>query len=269
MKSTVAVVSRDGVRSVQRALSLLTLFDEEHPARTARELVGIAELPKTTVLRLIQTLERSGYLYSRPDGRICLGPRLIRLSRAVDLVWRLPVAVDATMEQLCERSRETVNLYVLEGQWRVCAAQKQGPQSIRYVVAVGTRLPLWGGASAKVLLAGAPTELMDLALAHSDKDPNYRAWLMHELQRVRQTGVAISHGERERGSSSVAAPIRAGDRTVAALAISGPTLRFTDVRVHQFAELLKNATRDMERSFTKNMDRDALGTVWVGASEAR
>jgi len=33
--------------------------------------------------------------------------------------------------------------------------------------------------------------------------------------------------------------------------------------------LLKNATRDMERSFTKNMDRDALGTVWVGASEAR
>ncbi|TMC03118.1 MAG: hypothetical protein E6J35_07585 [Chloroflexi bacterium] len=187
----------------------------------------------------------------------------------MDLVWRLPVAVDATMEQLCERSRETVNLYVLEGQWRVCAAQKQGPQSIRYVVAVGTRLPLWGGASAKVLLAGAPTELMDLALAHSDKDPNYRAWLMHELQRVRQTGVAISHGERERGSSSVAAPIRAGDRTVAALAISGPTLRFTDVRVHQFAELLKNATRDMERSFTKNMDRDALGTVWVGASEAR
>jgi len=261
----VANEGRDGVRSVHRALSLLTLFDEEHPARTARELVEKAELPKTTVLRLIQTLERSGYLYSRPDGRICLGPRLIRLSRAVDLVWRLPVAVDATMEQLCERSRETVNLYVLEGQWRVCAAQKQGPQSIRYVVPVGVRLPLWGGASAKVLLADAPTELMDLALTHSGKDPSYRAWLMHELQRV----VAVSHGERERGSSSVAAPISAGDRTVAALAISGPTMRFTDVRVHEFAELLKNATRDMERSFTKDMDHDALGTVWVGASEAR
>jgi len=229
----------------------------------------MAELPKTTVLRLIQTLERSGYLYGRPDGRICLGPRLIRLSRAVDLVWRLPVAVDATMEQLCERSRETVNLYVLEGQWRVCAAQKQGSHSIRYVVPVGVRLPLWGGASAKILLADAPTELMDLALIQGGKEASYRAWLMHELQRVRQAGVAISHGERERGSSSVAAPIRAGDRTMAALAISGPTMRFTDVRVHEFAELLRNATRDMERSFTKDMDQDALGTVWVGASEAR
>lgn len=75
-----------------------------------RELVEMAELPKTTTLRLIQTLERSGYLYSRPDGRVCLGPRLIRLSRAVDLVWRLPAAVDATMELLCGRSRETVKI---------------------------------------------------------------------------------------------------------------------------------------------------------------
>lgn len=265
----VASDNPDGVRSVHRALSLLTLFDEDHPARMVRELVEISDLPKTTVLRLVQTLERSGYLYSRPDGRVSLGPRLIRLSRAVDLVWRLPVAVDAMMEQLCERSRETVNLYVLEGPWRVCAAQKQGQQSIRYVVPVGMRLPLWGGASAKVLLAGAPTELMDQALAQAGKEAGYRAWLMHELQLVRQAGVATSHGERERGSSSVAAPIRAGDRTVAALAISGPTMRFTDVRVHEFAELLKNATRDMERSFTKDMDREALGTVWVGESAAR
>ena len=131
------------------------------------------------------------------------------------------------------------------------------------------QLPLWGGAAAKILLADASTELMDLALAQGGKDASYRARLLHELQRVREAGVATSHGERERGSASVAAPIRAGDRTVAALAISGPTMRFTDTRVHEFAELLKTATHDMERSFTKDMDRDALGTAWVGASAAR
>lgn len=263
------IENRDGVRSVHRALSLLTLFNEEHPARTARELVDLAELPKTTVLRLIQTLERSGYLYSRPDGSICLGPKLIRISRAVDLVWKLPIAVDATMERLCERSRETVNLYVREGRWRVCAAQKQGSQTIRYVVPVGMQLPLWGGASAKVLLADAAMELIDEVLSDSGKEAGYRAWLLHELRRVREAGFATSHGERERGSSSVAAPIRAGGRTVAAIAISGPTMRFTDVRVREFAELLRNATQDMERSFTKDMNEDAVGTAWVGASAAR
>ena len=204
---------------------------------------------------------------SRPGGG---NWKVSRLYRALHCsLARRIVAVDATMEQLCERSRETVNLYVLEGHWRVCAAQKQGPQSIRYVVAIGMQLPLWGGAAAKILLADASTELMDLALAQGGKDASYRARLLHELQRVREAGVATSHGERERGSSSVAAPIRAGDRTVAALAISGPTMRFTDTRVHEFAELLKKATHDMERSFTSDMDRDALGTVWVGASPAR
>jgi DNA-binding IclR family transcriptional regulator len=173
------------------------------------------------------------------------------------------------MERLCERSGETVNLYVLEGHSRVCAAQKQGAHSIRYVVPVGAQLPLWGGASAKILLADAPTDLIDLVLQQRGEDASYRAWLMHELRRVRETGIATSHGERERGSSSVAAPIRAGDRTVAALAISGPTMRFTDLRVHEFAELLKNATREMEQSFTKDMDQDALRTVWVNTGVAR
>jgi len=266
---TSATDNPEALRSVHRALSLLTLFDEEHPARTARELVELAELPKTTVLRLIQTLEQSGYLYGRPDGRICLGPRLIRLSRAVDLVWRLPIAVDATMELLCERSRETVNLYVLEGQTRVCAAQKQGQQTIRYVVPVGMQLPLWAGASAKVLLADAPAEFIDDVLKAGGKDASYREKLLHDLRRVREAGFAASHGERERGSSSVAAPIRVGARTVAALAISGPTMRFTDVRVQEFAELLRNATLDMERSFVKDMGQEAVGTAWVGSSAAR
>ena len=74
------------------------------------------------------------------------------------------------------------------------------------VVAVGMQLPLWGGAASKILLADASTELMDLALAQGGKDASYRARLLHELQRVREAGVATSHGERERGSSSVAAP---------------------------------------------------------------
>ena len=84
----------DSVRSVARAFSLLALFGEEHPTRSLNELVEAAELPKTTVLRLIQTMGQLGFLYTRADGRYCLGPALIRLSRAVDLVWRILQAED-------------------------------------------------------------------------------------------------------------------------------------------------------------------------------
>jgi len=52
--------SADSVRSVSRALGLLTLFDEDHPLHSLRELLERTELPKTTVLRLIQTLGSVG-----------------------------------------------------------------------------------------------------------------------------------------------------------------------------------------------------------------
>ena len=259
----------DSVRSVARALSLLTLFDEEHAIRSLRELVEAAGLPKTTVLRLIQTMEQLGYLYARPDGRYCLGPALIRLSRAVELVWRLPQAADAGMAALREQSQETVNLYVLEGHSRVCVAQKEGPQNIRYVVPVGVPLPLWGGASAKVLLAGGRANLVDGALRAGNKDAAYRARFLEELERVRRDGLAVSHGEREPGASSVASPLRAGGQTIAAVAISGPTSRFTSDRVAELAAQLKEAVGRMEQSFAKDMEGEPPGAAWEARGAAR
>jgi len=259
----------DSVRSVARAFSLLALFGEEHPTRSLNELVEAAELPKTTVLRLIQTMGQLGFLYTRADGRYCLGPALIRLSRAVDLVWRLPQAADAGMATLREQSQETVNLYVLEGQSRVCVAQKEGPQNIRYVVPVGVPLPLWGGASAKVLLADSRPNLVDGALRAGNKDAAYRARFLEELERVRSDGLAVSHGEREPGASSVASPLRAGGHTIAAVAISGPTSRFTSDRVAELAALLKDAVGRMEQSFAKDMKGEPPGVPWEARSAAR
>jgi DNA-binding IclR family transcriptional regulator len=214
-------------------------------------------------------MEQLGYLYTRPDGRYCLGPALIRLSRAVDLVWRLPQAADAGMAVLREQSQETVNLYVLEGQSRVCVAQKEGPQNIRYVVPVGVPLPLWGGASAKVLLAGGRANLIDGVLRAGNKDAAYRTRFLEELERVSRDGLAVSHGEREPGASSVASPLRAGGQTIAAVAISGPTSRFTSDRVAELAALLKEAVARMEQSFAKDMEGEPRGAAWDARSAAR
>jgi DNA-binding IclR family transcriptional regulator len=260
-------VTDSSVRSVSRALGLLALFDEA-PIWTLRELVESTELPKTTVLRLIQTLEQFGYLYARPDHRYCLGPTLIRLSRSVEQVWRLPVAADATMEQLREQTKETINLYVLEGRSRVCVAQKQGSQQIRYVIPIGLPLPLWGGASAKILLADRDQEFVDKVLREGGKDDRYRQWFAGELERVRENGVAVSHGEREPAAASVAAPIRAGDRTIAALAISGPTTRFTEEYVQELSQTLKSAVEQMQESFPLQVDDEGL-SAWHVRSTAR
>lgn len=256
----------DSVRSVTRALQILAAFDDEHAVCTLNEVLDRAGLPKTTALRLIQTLTRNGFLFRRSDGRLCLGPVLIRLSRAVALAWRLPVAADAAMEGVRLQTRETVNLYVLEGMARVCVAQKQGPQHIRFVIPVGVRLPLYAGAAGKLLLAHGSRELLEAVLHAAGREEDFGAGLAVELAQIRAQGFAVSRDEREPGAASVAAPIPDGRGGItAALAVSGPTPRFTDARVAEFADVLRKAVEQMAVALTGSTDGFSPGMAPDGS----
>ncbi|GAB3273884.1 IclR family transcriptional regulator [Kineosporia babensis] len=199
-----------GVRSVSRAVDLLEAFDLGHPARTLRELIEVTGLPKSTVLRLVGTWENRGYLLLLSDGRYALGPGLLRWVRAADALWEVSAAARSAMKALVDRYGETVNIYVRQGEHRVSIAQHEGTATVRSVVVVGSPMPLELGASGRVLRTG-----VDLA---------------------------VSHGEREVGASSVSAAIRAADgRVLAALAMSGPTSRFVEETVTRYTVAVRAA----------------------------
>ncbi|HEY3471013.1 MAG TPA: IclR family transcriptional regulator C-terminal domain-containing protein, partial [Amycolatopsis sp.] len=115
------------------------------------------------------------------------------------------------LRELTRECRETVNLYVRSTSVVVCVAQEEGPLAIRHVGRVGDELPLGFGAAGKVL-DGAE-------------------------------GAAVSHGEPEAGASSVAAPVHDGDgRVLAALAVTGPTSRFSPPEVAAVTEAVVGAS---------------------------
>ena len=134
--------------------------------------------------------------------------------------WELPPETKELMRDLAQRQRETVNLYVARDIYRVCVAQQESPQPLRHVVHVGDELPLWAGASSKMLLRNA-----DDAPARPDRpELSLRAGLRRLAARAdrrgRGTGLRVSHGERETGLSAVAVPVlgrvrRGGRRAVA------------------------------------------------------
>ncbi|WP_433701239.1 IclR family transcriptional regulator [Nocardiopsis sp. CA-288880] len=231
------------VRSVARALDLLDLFDETHQAHTVRELTERTGLAKTTVLRLVGTLEQRGLLWTRPDGRVGVGPGLLRWARLAHAVWRVPEAVRAVMRELVADTAETVNLYVRADAVRVCVAQEEGPQRLRHVVNTGDEMVLWGGSASKVLLIGAPESLLLRVSAASPHGPGHLNRLKEEVERAARLGYAVSHGERETGASGVAAPVYGPDGAVpvAALAVGGPTARFTDAAVESFTSAVVGA----------------------------
>lgn len=245
-----------GVRSIRRALDILSLLTEETPAVSIRDITDATGLPKTTVLRLVHTLEQSGLLWATPAGYMA-GPGLWRWAYLALRSWQLPPETQATMRELGATYLETVNLYVQRDIYRVCVAQQESPRPLRHVVRVGDELPLWGGASAKVLLSDAPEALLARVARHSPYGESHLKTLQEWAADARRDGFAASHGEREEGLSAVAVPVtgRAGT-VVAALALSGPTLRFTPDRVTEFAAALKTAAARMsERGFDHPLTR--------------
>ena len=148
-----------GVRSVQRAFDILSLLGEDRRILTIREVVDETGLAKTTALRLLQTLEHMGLLWAAPKGYTA-GPALWRWAHLARSAWELPPETVKLMRDLAARQRETVNLYVARDVHRICIAQQESPQPLRHVVHIGDELPLWAGASSKVLLRDAPDSLL-------------------------------------------------------------------------------------------------------------
>ena len=239
-----------GVRSVQRALDILSLLTEQRPMVSTRDIVEATGLAKTTVIRLVQTLEQSGLLWATSNGYMA-GPGLWRWAHLARQSWELPPETQRMMRDLAARQRETVNLYVARDIVRVCIAQQESPQPLRHVVHVGDELPLWGGASAKVLLQDAPPNLLLRVARSSPYGEAHTRRLQEWIDEAVRQGYAVSHGEREDGLSAVAVPVigRSGS-VVAALSLSGPTMRFPDERVADYAADLRQVARRMsERGF--------------------
>lgn len=234
-----------GVRSVTRALDLLALFDGPDRTLTVRELTDATGLAKTTVLRLVATLELRGLLWSRPDGHVCAGPGLLRWASLGRTTWAVPEPVREIMRGLVAETAETVNLYVRSATVRLCVAKEEGPQNLRHHVPIGEPIPLWAGAASKVLLQDCDPELLArisaLAPAGTARDT-----LEDQVAAAARDGYSISHGERELGVSGVSAPVRdAEGRVTAAIAIGGPTVRFTAERIPGFVSAVAAAGNRM------------------------
>jgi len=239
-----------GVRSVQRALDILSLLTEDRPTVAIRDIVEATGLAKTTVIRLVSTLEQSGLLWATGNGYMA-GPGLWRWAHLAMASWELPPETRRMMRDLAIRARETVNVYVARDLHRVCIAQQESPQPLRHVVHVGDELPLYSGATAKVLLRDATPALLARIAASSPYGAAHVKRLREWVDEAAVQGFAVSHGEREEGLSAVAVPIlgRSGS-VVAALSLSGPSIRFADDRIPEFvAELKQVAHRMSERGF--------------------
>ena len=143
------------------------------------------------------------------------------------------------LERLARSTGESAQLFVRDGDRRICVDTVESDQELRTIVDVGASLPLTRGSAGKVFLAWGPppdNERIDDRLAQQIATTNRRGW-------------ADSVGEREAGVASVSAPIfgPAGD-LLAAISVSGPASRLGALRAKTYAPAAVEAAREVEAS---------------------
>jgi DNA-binding IclR family transcriptional regulator len=228
--------SLSGVGVIDKSAGILEALAEGGPA-TLAELVDATGLSRATAHRLALALEAHGLVGRDDRGRFRIGVRLAAWGRQADAIPAdLIDEAGSVLATLRDQTGESAQLYVRDGDRRVCVAVAERPSGLRDTVPVGARLPLLAGSGAKVLLAWSDPEDWP---AGADA-PGLRA--------VRQRGFAVSVAEREPGVGSVSAPVRDGEGAViAALSVSGPLDRLGRRPGPRFGPALVAAAATLEQ----------------------
>ncbi len=165
------------------------------------ELVEATGFSRATTHRLAGSLEAHGLLRRETDGRYTLGGRFISLGKTAEDGFPLAEVALPSLQRLVAETGESAQLYVRQGDSRICIASVESPHGLRTIVERGAVLPLTAGSGGKVLLG-------DILSAT-----------------VQKQGWVDSVAEREAGVASVSSPVTVDGSVVAAVSVSGPIER--------------------------------------------
>lgn len=217
--SDISTDTGPGVRSVHRALRLLSYLGPERRHGTLSEFTQFTGLATSTVQRLLQTLESEQFLRRLADGRYTFGTALSRLALWAAKGEELYALIQEYLHDLSQSSQETANLGVWDEPGAVVyVRQSLSPRSIRHVSWLGRPFP--------------PEDTsMGLALYGKCNEWGY---------------VQVATGRWEPDVAGIAAPVY-DDRgkIIAGLNITGPTYRITEQDSRRLAGLVTAAAREV------------------------
>jgi IclR family transcriptional regulator, acetate operon repressor len=229
-----------GTTAVDRGADLLVrVLESEHPVALT-DLASAAGLPKSTASRLVSALERRGLIEQDGErGRLRPGPAILRVAERSMLERNIVEVSRPALDALAEASGETINLAVpgLEGVEHI--AQVDSRHFLGAGQWLGRSVGYEHSANGKVFAAFGRA-----AFGRGPAEAAARA----ELEAVRRDGFATSIDELEIGLSAMAAPVRgARGEVIAALSISGPTLRMNDERIRELQPILISEAGTLSR----------------------
>jgi DNA-binding IclR family transcriptional regulator len=220
-----------GVAAVNRALAILDCFTEEIATMSLAQISQKTGLYKSTILRLVQSLEAFDYVRRLQSGSYALGSAPVRLGAVARKGLHPAEIVMPVLRELVQITSESASFYVRSGDMRLCAYRVDSPRSVRDNVQIGQLLPLKKGAGGHVLR-------------------EFEGFSSAEIECGVKRLVHFTRGERDSETAAIACPVFGPEnRLEGALSISGPVNRFDDKSVKKMTPRLVQAAKALTSSF--------------------
>lgn len=233
MNKTKRTTGVEGVAAVKRALSVLTCFRQGDDRLTLAEIAKRTGLVKSTILRLIASLEEAG-LVLRVDDSYQLGSEIVRLHSVYHASMGLDKIIVPVLRKLVEQTQETAAFYVEQNGQRLCQFRVNSPHALRFDITPGTFRPMDNASSAQILR---------LFKNWPDEQPPVPAIPLYTA------GATTPH------TASLSAPVLAQDqRLVGALTITGPISRLTWEAASRIQDVVLQAAVHLSRALGGNLE---------------
>jgi IclR family KDG regulon transcriptional repressor len=242
------------VKSLIKALRILDALGDRPGGMGITELSSSLKAPKSTVHRLIATLEAVGYVvFDLPTSRYILGSRVARLGEQLNHQSPLLAFGVPALEELTRTSREASHLAILEGTEIVYISREETNEPMRISFGMGHRAPAHCTALGKIFLAGLSDGEIAALYKHktrlhqlTPRSVSTLKQLISETAAVRREGIAHDNQEYMPGLCCMAAPVRDfSSRVVAAMSLSVFKHKMTPKRKTFLKNVLIRASVDL------------------------
>jgi DNA-binding IclR family transcriptional regulator len=216
---------KNGVAAVERALSIMDAFRDTDGILSLAELAQKTGHYKSTILRLLTSLEEYGYVRRLNDRGYQIGPKLAELAGIYQETFQIGDIVVPTLERIVSELNESASYFVREADMRLCLFRIETRHEIRDHIRVGDTRPVDRGASGKALLQYSGKRASDA---------------------TSNTMVFTSFGERNPDMAAMAAPVfGVGNTLTGCINVSGPRTRFSPERVAEMTPVLQRAAVEL------------------------
>lgn len=257
------------VPALERGLRLLGEFSRDSRTLSAPELARRLDLPRSTVFRLLNTLEAMGFIERTSGGSdYRLGMAVLRLGFEYLSSLELTELGQPLLARLCDEIHYSCNLVVRDGRSIVYVAKVAPPTPFASSVRVGTRLPAHATVLGRVLLQDLTLPELralypeDHLEVFSASTPKTVLELFNLLEADRQRGYVMGEGYYEASISTIAAPVRDDSgRIIAALGTTIPSAHIETGQVDDMVRRVRLSADELSRLLNYQPRSDSLNTV--------